>query len=138
MCCIVTKCWLLAQVSRDNILLDLQNFLDFGKILGLRTIFDFRECYLWIYDLNQDLKLFSRFDKLFKSDLSKRCWFRIFFRFYKICLDCPFRLPYYSETFTEPEVNNCFCVIAQALSSSAVNRFVVETILLQLEFNRFK
>ena len=40
--------------------------------------------------------------------------------------------------FTEPEVNNYFCVIAQALSSSVVNRFVVETILLQLVFNRFK
>ena len=40
--------------------------------------------------------------------------------------------------FTEPEVNNCFRVIAQVLSSSVVNRFVVETILLQLAFNRFK
>ena len=39
--------------------------------------------------------------------------------------------------FTEPEVNNCFRVISQVLSSSVVNRFVVETILLQLELNRF-
>ena len=39
--------------------------------------------------------------------------------------------------FTEPEVNNCFCLIAQVLSSSDVNRFVVETILLQLELNMF-
>ena len=61
-----------------------------------------------------------------------------FFGFTKYVWIVPFRLPYYSETFTEPEVNNCFCVIAQALSSSAVNRFVVATILLQLEFNRFK
>ena len=49
----------------------------------------------------------------------------------------PFRLPYYLVMFTEPEVNNCFRVIAQVLSSSVVNRFVVETILLQLELNRF-
>ena len=29
-----------------TIFLDLRNFLDFGKILELATIFDFRECYL--------------------------------------------------------------------------------------------
>ena len=34
-------------------------------------------------------------------------------------------------------MNNCFCLIVQLLSSSVVNRFVVETILLQLELNRF-
>ena len=36
------------------------------------TVFDFHDSYLWIYELNQDLKLFSRFDKLFKSDLSRK------------------------------------------------------------------
>ena len=36
MCCIVTKCRLLAQVSRDKILFSIcENFLDFEKILGL-------------------------------------------------------------------------------------------------------
>ena len=60
-------------MSRDKIFFSIcENFLDFGKILGLSTIFDFHESYLWIYELNQDLKLFSRFEKLFKSDLFKR------------------------------------------------------------------
>ena len=60
MCCILTTCWLLAQVSRDKIFFcNCGNFLDFGKILGFQTIFDFHESYLWIYELNQDLKLFS-------------------------------------------------------------------------------
>ena len=59
------------------------------------------------------------------------------FTFCKYFWIVPFRLPYYLVMFTEPEVNNCFRVIAQVLSSSVVNRFVVETILLQLELNRF-
>ena len=37
-----------------------------------------------MYELNHDLKLFSRFDKLFKSDLSKRYRFLIFFEIRKI------------------------------------------------------
>ena len=37
-----------------------------------RKLFDFHDSYLWIYELNQDLKLFSRFDKLLKSNLSKK------------------------------------------------------------------
>ena len=54
------SCWLLAQVSRDKIFFcNCENFLDFGKILGFQTIFDFHESYLWIYESNQDLKLFS-------------------------------------------------------------------------------
>ena len=43
-----------------------------------------------MYELNHDLKLFSRFDKLFKSDLSKRYRFLIFFEIRKIFLDFPF------------------------------------------------
>ena len=43
-----------------------------------------------MYELNHDLKLFSRFDKLFKSDLSKRYRFLIFFGIRKIFLDFPF------------------------------------------------
>ena len=36
MCCIVTKCRLLAQVSRDKIFFSIcEHFLDFEKILGL-------------------------------------------------------------------------------------------------------
>ena len=36
MCCIVTKCRLLAQVLREKIFFSIcENFLDFGKILGL-------------------------------------------------------------------------------------------------------
>ena len=62
----------LAQVSRDKLFFSIcENFLDLERILGLQSIFDFRESYLWIYVLNQDLKLFSRFDKLFKSDWSQ-------------------------------------------------------------------
>ena len=73
MCCIVTKCRLLAQVSREKIFFSIcENFLDFGKILGLYTILDFHEICLRIYEFKQDLKLFSWFDKLFKSDFSKR------------------------------------------------------------------
>ena len=58
-----------------------ENFLDFGKIPGLQTIFDFYKSYLWIYELSQDLKLFFRSDKLFKSDLSER------YRFYMVFSD---------------------------------------------------
>ena len=58
-----------AQVSRDKtFFLICKNFLDLGKILGLSTTFDLRENYLWIYELNQDLKLFSQFNNLFKSN----------------------------------------------------------------------
>ena len=54
------------------------------------NFFRFDESYSWIYELNQDLKLFSQSDNLFKSDLSWRYRFWIFFRIYKIFLDCPF------------------------------------------------
>ena len=61
-----------AQVSRGRMVFSIcGNFLDLGETLGLQTIFDSREIYLWIYELNQDLKLFSRFDNLFKSDMSR-------------------------------------------------------------------
>ena len=70
-------CWVKLRFKRerDKVLTTdaiLQNFLDFEKILVLNTIFDFHQSYSWIYELNQDLKLFSRFDKLFTSDLFKR------------------------------------------------------------------
>ena len=60
-----------AQVSRDKTFFSIcKNFLDLGKILGLSTTFDLRENYLWIYELNQDLKLFSQFDNLFQKQLN--------------------------------------------------------------------
>ena len=66
------KCWLLAQVSRDIIFFSIcENFLDLERFLDWEA-FSIHESYLWIYELNQDLKLISLFDKLFKSDLSKR------------------------------------------------------------------
>ena len=78
-------------MSSDKIFLSIyENFLDFGKIPGLQTIFDFYKSYLWIYELSQDLKLFFRSDKLFKSDLSERYRFYMVFRICKIILDCPF------------------------------------------------
>ena len=88
-------CWVKLRFKRerDKVLTTdaiLQNFLDFEKILVLSTIFDFHQSYSWIYELNQDLKLFSRFDKLFRSDLYKRYRFWIFFRIRKIFLNCPF------------------------------------------------
>ena len=66
------KCWLLAQVSRDIIFFSIcENFLDLERFLDWEA-FPIHESYLWIYESNQDLKLISLFDKLFKSDLSKR------------------------------------------------------------------
>ena len=92
MCCIVTKCRLLAQVSREKIFFSIcENFLDFGKILGLYTILDFHEICLRIYEFKQDLKFFSRFDNFSKAIfLKKTLRFGIFFRICKIFLDCPF------------------------------------------------
>ena len=54
-------------MSRDKTFSRFAKFLDLGEIRGLLTTFDFREIYWWIYELNQDLKLLFRFDKLLKA-----------------------------------------------------------------------
>ena len=61
------------SVTWQNIFLDLRKFSGFKeRFLDCKLFSIFREIYLSIYELNKDLKLFSRFDNLFKSDLSKR------------------------------------------------------------------
>ena len=67
------KCWLLAQVSRDNIFLDLRKFFGFGKILGLRGIFYSWKLFmdLWIKaGLEIDFSVWQTFQKRFVQKIS--------------------------------------------------------------------